>query len=127
MGETEKFVVSSWDAMAPRQGFPAAGPWTDRRRKALRALVPGVGFQERWSKAVRSMMADSWAQSKALPIDYLLKIESFERWVSVPEARKEPARPPPPPREVLSEAEKAKRQANKESLLQHVPKPGRTP
>lgn len=120
-GETERSVVAAWDAIAPRRGFPDAGPWTDRRRKALRALTPGVGFVEEWAKAVKAMAADQWAKDRALPIDYLLRIENFDRWRSMASRSPEKESRTPIPasaRPSDDPAEKAQREANRKALLQ---------
>ena len=120
-GETERSVVAAWDAIAPRRGFPDAGPWTDRRRKALRALTPGVGFIEEWTKAVQAMTSDQWAKDRALPIDYLLRPENFARWRPMaPRSPEKESRTPIPASARPSDdpAEKAKREANRAALLQ---------
>lgn len=120
-GETERAVVAAWNAIAPRQGLPDAGPWTDRRRKALRALTPGVGFVEEWTKAVRAMASDAWAKERALPIDYLLRPENFDRWRSTASRspKEEPRTPIPASARPSSDpAEKAQREANRKALLQ---------
>lgn len=115
MGETELATVAAW-AEAERAGFPAPGPWNERRRKALRLLAADHNFARDWINAVRSMAASEWAQGQRLPIDYLLRPENFQRWLAVPPPKKEPHVPfvaPPAP---------ANGAANKRALLDALPR-----
>lgn len=117
MGDTEKRVASAWDSIAVPAGFAPAGPWSKRRRRALRSLIEEMGepadkFVRLWARAVQVLSKDAWSREQRVNIDGLLVPDLFRRRLDawqppVKESRTPPPKPPVIPPEVTRANHKA--------------------
>lgn len=124
MGDTERRVASAWDSIAVPAGFAPAGPWSKRRRRALRSLIDEMGepadkFVRLWARAVQVLSKDAWSREQRVNIDGLLVPDLFRRRLDAWQPPvKESRTPPPKPPEIPPEVTRANHKALIEGLRQ---------